>query len=346
MIDTIKLLIPIEDRDSREKLKSRLIRFRKEDLSAGRIHFEFFRSNVKLGSFNRTIALKSTEDPLGFFIEFSVPKYAKGNNVEMIYPHDLITYFDTLLSELSEKLEFALPHYSTWIIYKLDICYNWFLQDKAEAEYAMHFLQRIDFPRKKKYNYDTSVMFIGSAYTIKFYLKGPEFLKNDFKEIPETQGHNLIYEAEKIVRYEIGFRREYLEKILGKETVYLQDVADDSLIENLLKDYLEKKIFRYLTNQSITEAKVEEVLDRNFTKRMSMTLFLFYKSYYFDPSLKRKMLTGGANRSTIYRHKKLLKKVGIGSDLSEVNTHILEKLVIPSPDTKFVLTPKEYIIKP
>ena len=77
MIDTIKFLIPLKDRVLIEQLKNILKRFRKEDLKTGEMEFEFFSSNVELGSYHRTIAIKSTENPLGFFVEFSAPKYAK-----------------------------------------------------------------------------------------------------------------------------------------------------------------------------------------------------------------------------------------------------------------------------
>ena len=39
----------------------------------------------------------------------------------------------------------------------------------------MNFIQRIDYPRKKVHRYETSVMYIGSAYTIKFYLTETQF---------------------------------------------------------------------------------------------------------------------------------------------------------------------------
>ena len=46
-------------------------------------------------------------------------------------------------------------------------------------------------------------------------------------------------------------------------------------------------------------------------------------------------------------HKRRLKELGVGSELSEVNTGIIEKLIIPSPDTRFsFLTTKNDIIEP
>ena len=69
MIDTIKFLIPMDDLALIEKLKGSFKRFRKEDLKTGKMEFEFFSNNIELGSYNRTVAIKSTNTPLGFFVE-------------------------------------------------------------------------------------------------------------------------------------------------------------------------------------------------------------------------------------------------------------------------------------
>jgi hypothetical protein len=190
-------------------------------------------------------------------------------------------------------------------------------------------------------------MYKGSAYSIKFYHKGAEFLKHDFKKMPEDEAFDLQVWADRIIRYEIGFKRSYLEKLLKVETVFLHHIVNDDLIENLLKQYLDEKVFRYITPQSMSEASIEEILDRNCTKRMAMTLMQFYKNYYFDDSLKRKILKGGMDKSTVYRYKCRLKELGIGSELSSVNNGIIEKLIIPSSDTRFdFLTTKNDIIDP
>jgi II/X family phage/plasmid replication protein len=338
MIDTIKFYIPVPDLVILEKLKGSLKRFKKDDMKTGEIEFVFYTSQIELGSYSRTINVRANDNPQGLFIEFSIPKYDKGNNVEMIYPHDLETIMAKMYTELSNYLNYELPHFSEWVIYRLDVCYNWLFKDKDETQQAIDFIKRIDYPRKKKYVWDTSVMYKGSAYSIKFYVKGAEFKKHDFKKIDEHTSYELLAWAERIVRFEVNLKRNYLNNFFGLENVYARNIADDQVILDILVFYL-SKVFYYINTKTMTNAEITEILFTNFTKAKATRLYQFYKGYYFDAEIKNMYLFGGLNRSTIYRYKTDLKKVGIGFSLSETpnGKGILEQLIIPSPNSKFDL---------
>lgn len=340
MIDTLKLLVPIEDASLLATLEGNLTRFRKEDLKKGETLFEFYSSNVNMGSYHRNVMLKSSKNPEGLFVECSWAKYDKGNNVEMIYPHDLLDIGERLYVELCTYLDYALPPISTWPVYRLDVCYNWLFKDEDEAIYAMDFIQRIDYPRKKKLLWDTSVMYQGSAYNIKFYLKGKEFWKHDFKEIEELDGDRSYFLqqwAKRILRYEVGLRREYLSQFMGLKNVYLDDIANDDVILDILEHFL-GKVFFYINAKSTAEAEVSQILRENFSKTKAMTLYTFYKGYFFDEKMKAMYLSGGLNPSTIWRYKKALKQAGIGHGLDTLEGKgILEQLVIPSATARFEL---------
>lgn len=340
MIDTLKLLIPIQEIELVEKLEGNLTRFRKEDLKKGETIFEFHSSNVELGSYRRNVMIKSTRNPLGIFIELSFAKYAKGNNVEMIHAHELPAVAEKLYTELCQHLDYALPPINTWPVYRLDVCYNWLLKNHDDAVYAMDFIQRIDYPRKKKHTWNTSVMYVGTEYTIKFYLKGDEFLKHDFKEIGnvnEDRAYELQQWAKRILRFEVGLRRTYLNQFLGLKDTFISDISDDAVILDTLNHYLDR-VFFYINPTSTSEAEVIDILRRNYSKTKAMNLFVFYKGYFFDQKIKGMYEGGGLDRSTIYRHKKALKALGIGHDLSAHDGKgILEQLVIPSLATLFDL---------
>jgi len=335
MIDTLKLLIPIKDELLLKKLEGNLTRFRKEDLRKGETIFEFHSSNVELGSYRRNVMIKSSQNPAGLFIECSFAKYDKGNNVEMIYPHDLLSIGDRLYRELCEHLSYALPSISTWPVYRLDVCYNWLFDSHDEALYAMDFIQRIDYPRKKKLLWDTSVMYQGTAYSVKFYLKGDEFLKHDFKEIDPARAFSLQQWAKRILRYEVGLRRVYLSNFMGLKNVYLSDIASDDVILDMLKHYLDK-VFKYINAKTTETAEVRDILRQKFSKTKAMRLFQFHQGFYFNPEIKAMYLSGGLDRSTIFRYKRDLKQAGIGFSVGETKG-ILEKLVLPSPTTRFEL---------
>lgn len=322
-----------------EQLKGNLMRFRKDDLKTGKVEFEFYSSNIELGSYHRTVAIKSTNVPQGFFIEFSAPKYAKGNNVEMIHPHELPEIIARLYDELCTHMNYKLLHYSLWPIYRLDVCYNWIFKDVNEATYAMDFLRRIDFPRKKKYIYDTSVMFKGSAYTVKFYAKGAEFDAHDYDKVESDRAASLQAWADRIVRFEVNLKKTYLQDFFKLEKVYLKDITDDDNILEVLKYFLEKKVFFYVTANSMTDENIKQILFEKFTKTKATRLYQFYKDYYFNEEMKNMFVRGGLNRSTIYRYKKDLKQIGIGISIDKMpeSKNILEQLIIPSPTSRFDL---------
>lgn len=336
MIDTVKFLIPIVDPKLTHQLKGMLTRFRKEDLKERRVHFEFFVSNVELGSYNRTVAIKSTDTPRGFFVELSIPKYEKGNNVEMIYPHDLISIMEKLYKDLCIYMEYELPHYSQWQIYRLDVCYNWSFKDEDEASYVMELIKRIDYPKKKKLTYPTSVMYMGSAYTIKFYLKGSEFKKHDSKKVkPELMEH-LQSCANRIVRFEASLKRVYLQTYIGKRKVLLEHIANDAFILEMLQTYL-NKVFLYIDKKLLSTSQISQILFAKYNKTRATRLYEFYKGYYLDEDVKNMYTSGGLDRSTIYRYKKDLLKVGIGLSIDAYHSrsNLLEQLTIPSESAKF-----------
>ena len=346
MIDTIKFNVPINNHDILEKLKTVFVELKREDKKTKDIKFAYYSLDLFLGKYKKKIIVKIEEKySHGLSVEFSIPKYHKGNSIEMIWPRELDEIIRTFYEELCFHLGIALPHFTTWEIQKLDVCYNWIFTTKQEAETVMSFLQRIDFPRKKKYSYVTSVMYKGTAYTLKFYLKGDEFKAHDLKDKDFQNNHTLneIFElgewADRIVRYEVAFRKKYFIKLFGKKLITLEDIRDDKQIEDILSFYLKEKVFKYVTLRNTTDAQLEEILYSNFTKIKALRLFQFYRDYYFgDGAVKNRMITGGLNRSTIWRYKTDLKRVGIGFNfVDKAGESLLAKLVIPSESSRFDL---------
>lgn len=339
MIDTIKFFIPISNYHDLIYLRTSFTQFKKEDLSNGKIQFEFYTQNVELGSFSRSIAIRMCDNPQGFFLEYSLPKYAKGNNVEMIYAHSVYYLVEELFIELNKKIKYKFPHFSKWEIYKLDICYNWYLENELQAKNCMSFIQRIDYPRKQKYVYDTSVMYKGVSYTIKFYLKGAEFYKHDFKALENNRAIEIYEHAKKILRFEVSLKRQQVKDLFGYNKVCIFHIINDDLILEFLKYYLEDKVFKYINKKSSTDFEVEKILFSNFSMRKATMLYMFYKNYYFDTSIRQKIINGGLSRKTIWTYKTDLKKVGIGFDFSDdnINESVLDQLVIPSKNSKFDL---------
>lgn len=331
MIDTVKFLIPIKDQKTLETLKAKLTRTSRENLITKELKFEYFMGEIDAGSYVRTISFKI--DELGIFFEFSIPKYEYGNNVEMLHPIAIPEILNDFYNELCKSLQENLPAVSEWVVYRLDLCYNWTFESKEKCQSLMNFIQRIDLPRKKTYRYDTSIMYKGTAYTIKFYLKGPEFLKHDFKDliqINENKTHELMNWAYKILRFEVEFRKGYLTTLFGKNEVTVLDIADEWHIEEIQKYYL-AHVFKYINKENMKYEDVRQLINANFTPVKALRLYQFYKGYFYEKDEKYH-IEKGLNRSTIYRYKKDLKSVGVSftENLDDKTFIAIDELVIPS----------------
>lgn len=344
MIDTIKFFVPIPDLEVIDEIRRNSIQIKKENLKTGLVEFAIHTSKVEVGSYNRSVNIRIIDNKYsrGLLIELSIPKYAKGNNVEMILPSELPTILEKLSQQVTTHLDTPLPHFSTWEIHRLDVCYNWIFSSLEEAKSVMDFLRQIDFPRKKKSIYDTSVMYVGGAYTVKFYLKGPEFTKHDFydlKQVDYDWAIDLYTWANKIVRFEVGLKKDYLEDFFSRKKVLVEHIIDNEKIVETLSFFLKDKVLRYISKQNTSDAQIREILYCHFTKSRATRLFQFHKEYYKENSIIRNMiLAGGVNPSTIWRYKVDLKKVGIGFDLPDtLGVSLLERLVIPSESSRFDL---------
>ena len=338
MIDTVRFLIPIEDKQTIEKIKGMLIRTRRENLKTNELKYEYFLGEIKVGSYSRNISFKV--DDKGIFSEFSLPKYEYGNNVEMLRPIKVLEVMESFHNELCKSLEKTLPPVSEWIVCRLDVSYNWTFESKEKCQSLMNFIQRIDFPRKKTYRYDTSIMYKGSAYTIKFYLKGPEFLENDFKtlvEIEEEKAHQLANWAHKILRFEVEFRKNYLKELFGKTEVSILDISDEQHIEDILQYYL-SRVFKYIDIENMKDENVWQLISENYTKAKAYRLYNFYRDFYYDKGGKFRVQKS-LDRSTIYRYKNDLKSIGVSFTENLEDTKIVDinELVIPSERAKFTL---------
>jgi II/X family phage/plasmid replication protein len=341
MIDTMKILIPIDDRKFLEKIKTNLIHTSRKNLETGEMKYQYFTGEIKAGSYSKTIIFKISDGvPQGIFFEFSLPKYKYGNNVEMLWPSKIPEILESFRKELSAKIKEDLPALSEWVVYRLDLCYNWTFESKEKCQSLMNFIQRIDYPRKKVHRYETSVMYTGTAYTIKFYLKGEEVLKNSFKDLVKTdeeKAYQLLDWAHKILRFEVEFRKNYLASLLDLKKVRVSDVADDQAIIAILALYLEK-VFRYIDKENMKHEDVRQRINSHFKPAKAYRLYNFYKGYYFEQDEKYH-IEKGLNRSTIYNYKKDLKSIGVSftETLNDKNFVAVHELVIPSAKARFTL---------
>ena len=115
-----------------------------------------------------------------------------------------------------------------------------FSKAKTKRRQAIDFIKRIDYPRKKRFDYDTSVMHKGTAYSVKFYVKGAEFKKHDLKKVDQDNALELLDWANRIVRFEVNLKRRYLNDYFVLKNIFVRDIANDEIILDILIFYLYK----------------------------------------------------------------------------------------------------------
>ena len=301
MIDTIKFGIPIS-KNQHGKLE-RLVRENSDwqwvmfNAKAGELRFIRHKGLAKLDqqSFRREVLWDIPEfyQPKNTYltIELSLPKYWYGHNIHLLYGYMEAT--EELRKTLQKQLHLRLPKITDWQVWRADICYSWRCPSQRISEQILDSIKKLHFPRKRPHIYADSVMFTGTTYSLKFYLKLPEFIAHDRKALLKSNArldwiNHLEEKADGVLRCEATLRRKYLKRNnietladLNASNTYFKN--DDEIKKNypgiddepLINTYTTLCILNYLDpNTSITFFK-----DGLYTR--SELLENFNKDHYF-----------------------------------------------------------------
>lgn len=152
-------------------------------------------------------------------IEFSIPKYWYGHNIRLLF--DFIKALEHLKASLEQQFELKgkarLPNVVTWRVLRADVCYAWKFPSQRLAQNFLDSLKHLHYPRKKPIHYPTAILFAGQTYSVKFYLKLPEFKSHDRKELLKQNAAlewiNYCEEiADGVLRFEATLRQKYLKR--------------------------------------------------------------------------------------------------------------------------------------
>lgn len=225
MIDTIKLGIPLKEQQLKKLLKLladdenwQWVQFQR---SSGELRLIRCRGLAQTDqhSFHREIRWDIpaifTPDQTFLTVEFSIPKFWYGHNIHLLYSY--VDALKQLKKLLEEQLHLRFLDVMHWRVSRVDCCYAWRAPTQAIAQQMLDSLKVLHFPRKKPIIYPTSLVFTGATYTIKFYLKHPEFRQHDLKALLSDKCSleyvNYLEELSKgVIRYEATLRRQYLKK--------------------------------------------------------------------------------------------------------------------------------------
>ena len=250
MLDTIKVGIAITENQYKKLVSQIAIEDKWQWImfnpKAGELRFLKQRGLAQLDreSFRREIFWDVPEfyDEEGTYLtlEFSVPKYWYGHNIHLL--HDYVTALEELRKLLQKQFHLRLPKVDDWKVWRADICYAWRCPSERIAEAVLDSIKKMSFPRKRPHIYGSSIMFAGTTYSLKFYLKLPEFIAHDRKALLKADAslewvNHLEQKAEGVLRCEATLRRKYLQRqnidtvkdLTGTETFFNFDAE---LVEN------------------------------------------------------------------------------------------------------------------
>ncbi|MEO0683710.1 MAG: phage/plasmid replication protein, partial [Cyanobacteria bacterium J06649_11] len=225
MIDTIKLAIPIS-KTQHAKLHKLLVendgwQWIKINTSTGEM--QFFRAKglaeTDQNSYHREIKfdvdLSYRPDDTYLTFEFSIPKFWIGHNVHLVY--DWMKPLEHFKQLLQKQLHCRFVEVGQWKVRRVDFCYAWKLPTQDYAKQVLSSLKGLKFPYKQPIIYPDTILFVGDTYSLKFYLKLPEFIKHDLKAMVKARYNyewiNWIEErASGVLRYEATMRRKWLKR--------------------------------------------------------------------------------------------------------------------------------------
>lgn len=330
MIDTVRFQTTTSPTDT-EYIRSLCTRALKDQNNGQDTIYRVFFGSFEIGSYSRAINIFFPKDTKVMFFELSLPKFAFGNNVQMLYRSEMPFVIDNLYAELSTKFGF-FPTPEEWEIQRIDYCYNWKFASELEMKEILNIIRLLEYPRKKKMPYDTSVMFRGRTYSVKFYEKEPEFLRHDYAELTKladkeiipneeilTQAVQIAAQAKNMLRYEVSIRKQALLKLYDKQIIRVDDIMNGRAPKEILKTYLDK-LLRYVNTNALNEQSALDKLKLKYRYSKAYKLFNFYSDLYSEDGLKKEILKQSYSRAQFYRNKRDLRLAGLGVPIQ--NTEI------------------------
>ena len=337
MIDTIRFKIPItpEIYQNIKKQSKELMRYdNRKDL----IEFRFFDDTVKLKSYYRDVHIKINEtySDKVCFLEFSIPKLYYQHNVFLLYPDKVLQVLQDLHNDLVNRY-LSFPDINLWYVQRVDFCYSWKYNNEDYLNLVLDFLKSLDYKSKKRYIYDTSVMWSSRSFTLKFYSKSDEFYSHDFKilnKFKETTelAHNILTLSKGILRFEATLRK------LCFPTYFPNHNSDTLTIYDVLTYNIDDILSNFI-NSIITVRPVvmsnEDILTRLIDVYGTSPALRYYMFLQLWNSGKnQRSLLKKYSRSTISRNKLALKNAGIGLNIDllkdDINISIPSDIVINS----------------
>lgn len=221
------------------------------------------------------------------YMEFSVPKFYYSHNIHLL--HNFSIALTKLQQTLNERFRFSkrlsLVDPPCWTVLRADLCYAWRFSDQVTAQHYLNSLKTLGYPKKKPIIYPESIVFPGGTFTIKFYLKYPEFKAHDYKALLKAKTslewiEHLEKLATGVLRYEITLRTKFLRRRgintvadLLKTTLHIEWDESLSTLDEVGRFKAMLTIFTRFAQEKNIDLKdyVRTLVDNGFKDGMTFT---------------------------------------------------------------------------
>jgi len=300
------------------------------EVKTGKYEYEFYTNDIFLPSSNKKISIFFYPENDFFKIELSLPKFAHGQNISVFVYNDFIATIYKL-EKLINTILVEPTVISDWEIMRLDLCYAWKFNSSHDLNHFLGLLKK----RSENINgtvrfYPSGISVVRNRYSVKFYDKGREFIKNDFKEISSVS-HELAldyrYFAQNVLRFEITLRKEEFIKRFGKISVL--DLNKSKMFEELNREFSK---FMDLLKKDDTSLSSYSKLLNTYTPKKARRLFQYWVTIQSQEYSKTLIMY--MDRNTVWRNNRDLKLAQIGFNS---NLDIISHISIPS-----ILSPKYF----
>jgi len=324
MLDTIGLRSPVLSEKDAKIIERECVSRQGIELKTGELVYSITTGSLQ-GSFDSRISIKVEREqwkadggdmrkvpcPPQLYVEASVHKAMIGHNV-FGGPSDFSNACHWLINLVSELIEVELPFTNFWEVRRVDVAEVYQLDSFEAVQEYMRGLAAAEYPRRQvaKYGFET-VYAPGRSTTLKFYHKGPEYRKHDFKRVKGQLGDDLAgslqLKANCILRVEVEIKVPKLEYDFGHVPKVIE-MTDDYL--NSVHDVDVRRMIREGADsmKQVREAlTVKGRLVDVYGDRLGTSLL---GTWYQLATLGEKSCKDGMSRPSFYRHRKLLTEAG------------------------------------
>lgn len=271
--------------------------------------------------------------------ELSIPKQLYGHNSLLYWQLD--TFFERFRNYLMDCLGFEITPWKSWLLKRVDICYNFYLNSHEEVQTTLDYLSDLRMrnrPSVRNSSGKSMAYWAFQTRTIKFYSKYNEMLVHK-KSFDKKTFDKILDGSRNILRFEEEWRSKYLLSKLNLTKV--DEITVSKFIDYILKDYNYNNHIIGLLGESSMVDKTFSISETMHLVEKSFKKPIVYKEFiYLIMDIGLDKIKKSMPKNTYYDRVKALKEVGI--DVSVINErfhHGLEKENSNKPRMDFYKAP-------